>query len=259
MSIQLLAITPPSGPVEASVIDIWEAAGILGDPPEPRINLNGAPETRVGTSVFFALLLRQPGASPADLVGGRLQEIVAACRRRGIPLLVSVDPDRLREGIATVADHGLAGMQLRGDPSREVLARARDALGGRVLGRSVHGADGDVGTNHDLVDYSCFAPVFTPRTGPAKAAAGLDALRSWTADVGAHVLALGGVTASNAGECLRAGARGVASIATFLGPPPVVVEDLSHLARQCSAAPSPKKNRRDGDDATDRGRPASRG
>jgi thiamine-phosphate pyrophosphorylase len=61
-----------------------------------------------------------------------------------------------------------------------------------------------------LVDYAHLAPIFAPRSKPAtRPPLGLDALaRACSGRV--PVLAQGGITAANAGACVRAGAAGVA-------------------------------------------------
>ncbi|MCB9756144.1 MAG: thiamine phosphate synthase [Myxococcales bacterium] len=126
----------------------------------------------------------------------------------------------------------LAGLQLRGDPSADTLRAARSLLGPQsLLGRSCHGAPRPA-AEHGLVDYTCFAPVFSPTTrqaGVDKRAAGIEALRAWTRADGAHVLALGGVTPSTAAACVTAGARGLAGIGVFFGDPGRVVEDVHAL------------------------------
>jgi thiamine monophosphate synthase len=190
VSIELLAIAPPSGAIDLRVLDVWREAGLRE----------------------LAVLLREPGARPTACVTGRLGPLREACVDAGLRVLVAVDADAIAAAVDVVVAHGLAGMQVRGDPSEEVLVRARDSIGGRLLGRSVHG---DPDALHGLVDYSVFAPVFAPRTEEAKAAAGLPALQRWTADPRAWIVALGGVTASTAGACVDAGARGVASISSF--------------------------------------------
>ena len=57
--------------------------------------------------------------------------------------------------------------------------------------------------------------VFAP--GEEKQAIGLDGLRRW-ADLRDDIVALGGITASNARACLDAGAHGFAGIRAFFGP-----------------------------------------
>jgi thiamine monophosphate synthase len=211
---RLLAITPPSGVVDAGAVESWIEAG--------------------ARSRGLAVLLRTPDAALAELVApaGRLAALTRACRERGIPTLLSVGSNMLAEAAELIVRHGHAGAQVRGDPTLAQLSRARARLGERVmLGRSCHGAPRP---GHELVEYTCFAPVFTPTTsqeGVHKRAAGLAALRRWTAAPGAHVLALGGVGPLTAARCVEAGARGLAGIGAFFGDRVEVVENVAALCR----------------------------
>jgi thiamine monophosphate synthase len=211
---RLLAITPPLGSIDPQVVAAWREAGAL----------EGA----------LAVLLREPGASPGSLVAreGRLGPLLAACEAAGVPVLLSCDTPVLCDAAALVSARGLAGLQLRGDPDEEALSSARGLLPQALLGRSCHGSP--VPGRAALVDYTCFAPVFTPRTQPPggrKRAAGLEALRLWTADPADWVVALGGIGPDNADACVRAGARGLAGISLFFGARERVVEDVAALVR----------------------------
>ncbi len=200
---RLLAIAPPTGAIDLGVLDVWRAAGLHD----------------------LAVLLREPGARPRSIVRGRLAPLREACTAAGLRVLVSADVDAVADALDVVVAHDLAGIQLRGDPDRDALVRARDGLGARLLGRSVHGRPDAL---HELCDYSCFAPVFAPRTAPGKPAAGLPALQAWAGVQGAWVVALGGIAPGNARACVEAGARGLASISAFFDAPRV--DDLRALA-----------------------------
>ena len=68
------------------------------------------------------------------------------------------------------------------------------------------------------VDLILFGPVFEKRVGGEVVVAGVDVERlreACVAAAGTPVLALGGVTWENAGDCLAAGAAGVAGIRLF--------------------------------------------
>lgn len=206
--LRLLAISPPSGPVAADIVDVWLAAGADG---------------------MLAALLREPGSSPATILApdARLAPLRRRCVARGIPVLLAVDPATL-PGLHLPGD--LAGLHIRGDADADALQRARGLA--PLLGRACHGEPrGD----HELVDYTVFAPVFAPGTiDPSRAPkrpAGLAALARWTADPRAHVLALGGVTPATAHACLTAGARGLAGISGLFGEPTRVEQDVGALVR----------------------------
>jgi thiamine monophosphate synthase len=211
---RLLAVTPPAGPVDPAVVSVWREAGAL--------------------ATGLTVLLRDPGASLEALLAptGRLGALAAACRAADLPLVASCDAAMLDEAATEVRARGLAGLQLRGDPSSAVLERARTLLPDALLGRSCHGAPGPA--EPAPVDYTCFAPVFTPRTQTPdrhKTGVGLEALRRWTADLNAWVVALGGLSPHNASACLQAGARGLAGISLFFGPTPRVAQDVAALVR----------------------------
>ena len=68
-------------------------------------------------------------------------------------------------------------------------------------------------------DYLGVGPVWeTPSKADADPPIGLDGLRAICAAVGVPVVAIGGIDASNAGDCIRAGAAGVAVIRAATDP-----------------------------------------
>lgn len=211
MEIRLLAITPPAGSVDPAVVETWLREGV----------------SRWGLTV----LLRDPGV-PVDAVmapGHRFHALRRTCQDTGIRLLASCDSQQLEAGRRWVERGVLAGLQLKGDPSVDLLERARRRLGPAVLGRSCHGPPQG---GHGWVDYTCFAPVFTPGTVQAdrvKRPVGLRALSAWTEDPKAWVIALGGITPETAPACLDAGARGLGGISSFFGPPQDVAREVRGL------------------------------
>jgi thiamine monophosphate synthase len=216
---RLLAITPPTGPVDPGLVEAWRAAGPVG----------------------LAVLLREPGSDPLELVSDehRLAPLRHACTRAGVPWLVSVDPERLDALDRALEVPGFAGVQLRGDPSLATVDETRRLLGpGPVVGRSCHGTPQPMG---DRASYSVLAPIYAPRTpsptlGPGKQAVGLDPLRAFAA-AEPHVFALGGITAERAPECIRAGAFGLAAIGSFFGPPDEVADDVARWVRALTEPP----------------------
>lgn len=213
--LELLAITPPAEAVEPALVEAWLEAGV--------------------TRVRFGLLLREPGRRPAALVRGRLRSLAWRAREAGLTTLLSVDSEHVDEAAAVLAGESLQGVQLRGDPGERALARARASVGEAILGRSCHGTPTP---GYGLVDYTCVAPVFTPRTGPAhaKPAAGLALVTAWARAEPGFVVALGGIGPGNAAACLQAGARGLAAISTFLGPTARVVDHVRALVHALEAA-----------------------
>lgn len=220
LELRLLAITPPEGAVDPELVRAWDAARTVG----------------------LAVLLREPGTPAEALVRDdhRLGALRRACTRAGVPWLLSVEPTAAMELPDAVLEvPGIAGIQLRGDPSAAQLEAARRRLpDGLLLGRSCHGAPAAMG---ERVDYSVLAPIFPPHTaspagGPGKQAVGLGPLRAFAA-IERHVLALGGITPARARRCIEAGALGVAGIAGFFGPRARVADDVARLARAVAGPP----------------------
>lgn len=85
-----------------------------------------------------------------------------------------------------------------------------------LVGASCHSLEGAEAAEKDGADYVFFGPVFTTPSkaefGPPQ---GIRRLEAVTSTVKIPVLAIGGITAENAGECLAAGAAGVAAIRMF--------------------------------------------
>lgn len=147
--------------------------------------------------------LRQPGVAPRDLLA-RCRALRSVCARFGATLLVN---DRADVALASGAD----GVHL---PARGLSVADARKLGFALVGVSAH-APGEVArAAREGADFAVFAPVYE---SPGKSARGLDALREACGAGPIPVLALGGIDASNAPRCLRAGAAGVACIRSVLG------------------------------------------
>jgi len=134
-------------------------------------------------------------------VVGRGRATRSLCARHGVPFVVNDDVEaalmlgadgvhlgRDDEGADTAREHGLL-LGLSAATTAEALA-----------------ADG-------LADYIGAGPVWaTPSKPDADPPIGLDGLRALCDAVSTPVVAIGGVDASNAADCIRAGAAGVAVI-----------------------------------------------
>ncbi len=125
-----------------------------------------------------------------------------------VPLLVNARVD-----VALAV--GAFGVHL---PEQDVpVAAARRLLGDRLVGRSVHSLEAALEAESDGADYLVLGPVFATVTHSHLEPLGLEALREVAARVRVPVLAIGGVDAVRAAECLAAGAAGFAAIRYFQG------------------------------------------
>lgn len=135
----------------------------------------------------------------------------AAMRAReelaGVPFVVSAP-----------SPYGLEGVHL-GGALRSGLGAAREALGSAVwISAPAHTDDEVAEAARARASAVYVSPVFaTPGKGPARGLAAIRHARSLAG--GVHVLALGGVDASNAEACAAAGADGVAVIRAVAGAP----------------------------------------
>jgi thiamine-phosphate pyrophosphorylase len=147
---------------------------------------------------------------------------VVQWRLKGVPTLEIVERGRAtrslcaRYGVTFVVNDdveaalmlGADGVHLgRADAGAE---RAKDQ--GLMLGLSATAVD-QATAAAGLADYIGAGPIWqTPSKTDADAPIGLAGLRGICASVDAPVVAIGGIDASNAAECIRAGADGVAVI-----------------------------------------------
>ena len=163
-----------------------------------------------------------------DLSGQALFELCRAAaglpNRKGTKLFVNGRAD-----IALAA--ALDGVHLPSDSPTPSEYRRCSGLK-LLIGVSCHSLEELREAQEGGADYAFYSPIFEsvakPGYGPA---VGLDALERACASVQIPVLALGGVTAENAHECVAAGAAGAAGISLFQS-----AADLTgvaaHLGRQ---------------------------
>ncbi len=88
---------------------------------------------------------------------------------------------------------------------------------GGLIGKSVHTVEAAVRAAASGADYLVAGTIFASPSHPDVAPAGLDFLRDVCNSVSVPVFAIGGVTPRNAGDCLRAGAGGVAVLSVLMG------------------------------------------
>ena len=175
---------------------------------------------------------------------------------------VASAPGPLPDIVATAADHGARGFLLR---ARDLPARDRAELTSalravlpegcrlvvagaegpavhlsstqafpatrpELVGRSCHNSDEVARSADEGCDYVFVSPVYEtpskPGYGPALGPEGLAAL----CRPGLPTYALGGVLPDRVGECMRAGAYGVAVMGPVSHDPPVVAAYLAALS-----------------------------
>jgi thiamine-phosphate pyrophosphorylase len=145
--------------------------------------------------------LRLKGASTEEVIerGGPFRLL---CEELGVTFLVN---DDVQAALALLAD----GVHLGRDD--EGVDIARDA--GLMLGRSASSPEEARLAEDDGAAYIGAGPVWsTPSKPDADPPIGLDGLRAISEAVRIPVIAIGGIDASNARECIDAGAFGVAVV-----------------------------------------------
>jgi len=178
----------------------------LADPPALAAVIRGAAQAGAD---WIQIREKDLDARPlAELVRSALAET----RETGARILVN---DRLDVALAA----GAAGVHLGGASlPAEIVAEWRRAAHRKLflIGVSCHSPDAALAAERGGADYVFFGPVFAT---PSKAAfgppQGIERLREVCRAVKIPVLAIGGITAENAGRCLEAGAAGIAAIRLF--------------------------------------------
>lgn len=190
-----------------------------------------------------------------DVAPGRLEETLRAALRGGVTLV------QLREKDAGTADTAALGRSMKSilDPLGVPLIVNDDLEAARALGASgVHlgqedlsatearkalGEDAIVGVSAgtpeearriDLaqVDYLGIGPVFATATkADAGAAIGPQGIAQVLDIAPLRAVAIGGITEANAGDCISAGAEGVAVVSAICG-----ADDPEAAARRLRAA-----------------------
>ena len=147
------------------------------------------------------LQLRLKGV-PTDEVVARGRAFAALAGAHGVTFVVNDDVD-------AAAALGADGVHL--GQRDEGASRAREH--GLLLGLSAASVEQAAGAQAAGASYIGAGPVWaTPSKEDADAPIGLDGLAAICTEVSVPVVAIGGIDASNAGACTRAGAAGVAVI-----------------------------------------------
>jgi thiamine-phosphate pyrophosphorylase len=151
-----------------------------------------------------------------DLCGRELAKLAAkAILRTGSGSLVLVN-DRLDVACAV----GAAGVHLGENslPPSEARKLVNKEGGARnfLVGVSAHSLEGAIRAEQAGADYVIFGPVYaTPSKAGFGEPQGVPRLQEVCKRLTIHVLAIGGITLENAGNCVAAGVAGIAAIRLF--------------------------------------------
>ncbi len=137
-----------------------------------------------------------------------VRRIVQLARPYGTQILVN---SRLDVALAA----GAHGVHLTGNAIPAKILHTI-APPGFLAGVSTHTFEEVTAAENEGADFVVFGPVFPVISKPGyEACIGLQGLRYAVQHITIPLIALGGVTHSNAGECIQAGAAGVAGISMF--------------------------------------------
>lgn len=158
-----------------------------------------------------------------------LRSIRDLCRINGVPLVVNDD-------VLLAKAVGADGVHLGQDDTPPAQARA--VLGpGALVGISVSTPEELARTDLAPCDYVGSGPVFATGTkADAKPVRGIAGLAEMVAKVPLPVVAIGGITAASAGDCLGAGAAGVAVVSAVSRAPDPLGAAV-RLGRVCGCRP----------------------
>ena len=155
--------------------------------------------------------IREKDLAARELLGLAREAVAAGSAR----ILIN---DRLDVALAAGADGVHLGHASL--PAREVVSWCRrgNAPPDFLVGVSTHSLEGAKEAERDGASYTYFGPIYeTPSKIPFGVPHGVAELASVCSAIRIPVIAIGGVNESNAAECLRAGAAGMAAIRMIQG------------------------------------------
>jgi len=157
------------------------------------------------------------GVNVVQVRGGDVDEVCAAAD--GARVVVNAERRRLagwhgavpapgRRDAACPAgvDAGAPGLHL---PENAPFAKSP------FTGRSVHSVDAAIRAEHEGCDYVVAGTIFPTASHPNGPVAGVKLIEDIAKRVHIPVIAIGGINAANARQCIDAGARGVAVISAI--------------------------------------------
>jgi len=173
------------------------------------------------------------GKDCSSLAREALQRVARSSARKAAPTRILVN-DRL--DIALSQRAGGVHLGENSLPLAEVkrLVENRGERKDFLIGVSCHSSETSRAAASGGAHYLFFGPVFaTPSKAAFGAPQGLEQLAEVCRGVSIPVLAIGGITLENAGDCLAAGASGIAAIRLFQDARDMssVVQSLQKLTR----------------------------
>jgi thiamine-phosphate pyrophosphorylase len=235
----------------ASVAQGVLPTGGVADDAEPELSRLVAKIAAIAAAGVDWVQIREKGL-PARSLAALTRDAIARTqsdRRPGARVIVN---DRVDIAVAEGAGGvhlGEAGLRVAdvaqwtkrasaiGAASEGVSESSRSPVGlssNFLIGASCHSLEGAKAAVRDGADYVFFGPVFaTPSKVEFGEPQGLKKLAVVCEAVAAAVIAIGGITLENAGECVVAGASGIAAIRLFQdAPDPArIVSALKKLRR----------------------------
>ncbi len=164
------------------------------------------------------LRLKSSGSAARILVNDRL-DVALACGAGGV---------HLSENGIPVAE----ACRLRDEYFAE-----HDEKQDFLIGLSCHSLGAALGAARAGADYIYFSPIFfTPSKANYGPPQGVERLTRVCAAVNIPVIAIGGINAENAAECLHAGASGIAAIRLFQEPAGPLAQTVASLHQDPSAS-----------------------
>ena len=156
-----------------------------------------------------------PGKDCASLTLEALQRTAKSLANKTAPARILVN-DRLDVALSQKADGVHLGENSLPPAEAKRLVDARGGTHDFLVGVSCHSLEAARVAATGGADYLFFGPVFaTPSKAAFGAPQGLERLAEVCRAVSIPVLAIGGITVSNASSCLAAGASGIAAIRLF--------------------------------------------
>jgi thiamine-phosphate diphosphorylase len=105
------------------------------------------------------------------------------------------------------------------EQASKTTREAKREMAGLTLLKSVHSLDAALQAERDGADMLVLGTVFPSQSHPSGPTIGLEGVREVCDSVKIPVIGIGGITAANAGDVIRAGASGVAVISAIFDAP----------------------------------------